>query len=318
LKIAEWCRERKLRDQAQQHFARILELDPSHEAARTGLGFRQKDGQWMTRDDVLASRGLVPYEGRFVTPQHIELLERQKKTKETQADWAKRLERLRRALTGRRQDRAAQAHAEIEQIRDPLAADALVAMLRREDDPQLKRLWIEVAAQLDHRQTVDALVELSLTDADPEIRHDCLEYLIKSGRPGLVTPYIRALRDADNEIVNRAAAAIGQIGDRDATGALIEALITKHRFQVGEGGGPDQHAYSFSPDQSSGGLGGGGAFSFGGSGPKIVTQPVRNPDVLSALVLLSGGASFDYDQAQWRQWLAAQAKLNAVDVRRDQ
>jgi hypothetical protein len=33
---------------------------------------------------------------------------------------------------------------------------------------------------------------------------------------------------------------------------------------------------------------------------------------------MSGGASFDYDQEQWRGWLAAQAKVNAVDVRRDQ
>jgi hypothetical protein len=35
-------------------------------------------------------------------------------------------------------------------------------------------------------------------------------------------------------------------------------------------------------------------------------------------VKLSGGTSFDYDQDQWRKWLAAQAKANAVDVRRDQ
>jgi hypothetical protein len=308
VKMAEWCRERKLREAAQQHWERILELDPNHEAARAALGFRQKDGQWMTRDDVMASRGLVLYEGRYVTPQHVELMERQKETKLSQADWANTLDRLRRALTGRRDDRTAQALTEVQQIRDPLAAEALVAMLRREDDAALKRLWIETASRLDHRLAVDALVDLSLTDADPEIRHDCLEYLIKSGRPGLLTPYIRALKSADNEIINRAAAALGQIGDGDAIGPLIDALVTRHRFQVGEGN-PNQHAYSFSPDS--------GAFSFGGGGPKFVTESIRNPAVLTALVTLSG-TSFDYDQRQWRRWLAAQAKLNAVDVRRDQ
>jgi hypothetical protein len=46
--------------------------------------------------------------------------------------------------------------------------------------------------------------------------------------------------------------------------------------------------------------------------------PVKNPAVLSALVKLSGGTSFDYDKAQWRGWLAAQAKANAVDLRRDE
>jgi hypothetical protein len=307
--MAEWCRERKLRDEARQHWERILELQPNHDEARAALGFRQNDGQWMTRDDVMASRGMVQYEGRFVTPQHVELLDRQKELKESQADWGNKLERLRRALTGRRQDRAAEAHAEIQQIRDPLAAEAVVAMLRREDDPELQRMWIEVAARLDHRLAVDALVELSLADPDPEIRHDCLEYLIQSGRTGLVTPYIRALRNSNNEIINRAGAALGQIGDRDAIGPLIDALVTKHRIRVADGD-PNQHAYSFSPD--------GAAFSFGGSGPQVITQAVRNPDVLSALVSLSGGASFDYDQAQWRQWLAAQVELNAVDVRRDE
>lgn len=308
-KLAEWCRERKLRDEARRHLERILELNPNHEAARTALGFRQKDGQWMNRDDVMASRGMVMYEGRYVTPQHIELIERQKEARVTQADWANNIDRLRRWLTGRREDRAAQAHTEIQSIRNPQAAEAIVAALRREEDPDLKRLWIEVASRLNHQAAVDALVELSLADPDEDIRHQCLEYLIKSGRPGLVTPYIRALKDKDIEIVNRAGAALGQIRDRDAVGPLIDALITKHKFKVSDAN-PDQHAYTFSKDSN--------AFSFGGSGPQIVTQAVRNPGVLDALVTLSGGTSFDYDQSQWRGWLAAQAKLKAVDIRRDQ
>jgi HEAT repeat protein len=148
-----------------------------------------------------------------------------------------------------------------------------------------------------------------LYDPDDEVRHLCLELLIKSGRPGIITPYVRALKDKDNEIVNRAAGALGQIGDRDAVGALIDALITSHKFKVSDSN-PDQHAYTFSSE--------GNAFSFGGKGPQIVTQAVRNPAVLDALIKLSGGTSFDYDQTQWRGWLAAQAKASAVDVRRDE
>ena len=59
------------------------------------------------------------------------------------------------------------------------------------------------------------------------------------------------------------------------------------------------------------------AFSFGGSGPQVVVQSVRNRAVLDALVTSLGGANFEYDQVQWRGWLAAQAKATAVDVRRD-
>jgi hypothetical protein len=308
-RLAEWCREHKLREASQKHLARVLELDPNHEKARSILGFRKNEGQWMTRDDVMESRGMVMYEGKYVTRQHVELLERQKEAKGSQADWANNIERLRRWLTGRRQDRSAQALAEIQSIRDPQAAEAVVAALRREEDPDLKRLWMEVTARLDHPAAVDALVELSLLDADPEVRIQSLEYLVKSGRKGLLTPYVRALSDRDNEVVNRAGAALGQIGDTDAIGPLIGALVTKHKFKVAEGSS-DQHAYNFS-------AGGGGAFSFGGGGPKVVTQAMQNPSVLASLQSLSG-ANFDYDQNQWRGWLAAQAKRQAVDVRRDQ
>jgi hypothetical protein len=307
--MAEWCRQHKLTSDYQNHLQRILELDPNHAEARAALGFRQKDGQWMDRDDVMASRGLVMYEGRYVTPQQIEIMKRQKESKETQSDWKNRIEQLRRSLIGRRPDKAAQARDELLTINDPGAADAVVGLLRRENDPALKRFWIEVASHLNHRAAIDALVDLSLTDPDDDIRHLCLEYLIKSGRSGLSTPYIRALNNKDNEIVNRAGAALGQIRDGDSIGPLIDALVTRHKVKVSNKN-PDQHAYTFEKDSN--------AFGFGGGGPQVVTQSFRNRAVLDALLAFSGGISFDYDQEQWRGWLAAQAKATAVDVRRDQ
>lgn len=308
-KLVLWCRQHKLEKNAEPHLERILELDPNHAEARAALGFRQKDGKWMKRDDVMASRGLVQYEGRYVTPQQVELMEQQKKNRVTQADWNKKIDQLRRWLTGRRQDKAAQAHAELSALNDPQAAEAIAAVLRHEEDPDLKRLWIDIAARLNHRASLDVLVHLSLNDPDDDIRHLCVESLIKSGRPGIATPYVRSLKDKDNEIVNRAGTALGQIKDRDTIGALIEALVTKHRIKVSDAN-PDQHAYSFSND--------GNAFSFGGKGPQFVTKAVRNRAVLDSLLTMSGGTTFDFDQDQWRTWLAAQAKANAVDVRRDQ
>jgi hypothetical protein len=257
----------------------------------------------------MAARGLVLYDGKYHTQQHIELLEQAKQAKLTGADWKNQLKRWRQWLVGRREDRAAEAHQAIQAIRDPAAAPPLVDMLREEDDPAVQRLLMEVASRLDHPQAVDALVELSLVDTNPDTRYECLEYLIQSGRPGLAGPYIRALKNANNEIVNRAADALQTIGDRDAIGPLIDALVTTHRIVVGSGS-PDQHSYTFTPS-------GGTAMNFGGGGPKAVTQTVENPAVLAALAKLSGGVNFSYDQAGWRGWLAAEAKAHPVDVRRD-
>ena len=210
-----------------------------------------------------------------------------------------------RATTGSRH----QALAELRTIRDPLAGPAIADWLRTNRIPRSKRILLETAAHIDHAATVNALVELSLSDPDEETRVQALEYLIKSGRPGVTGPYIRALKSPDDETVSHAAEALQTINDPDAVGPLIDALVIKRKTQSG-GGSPDQHAYVFTPN-------GGGVSSFGSAPPTVVTHVVRNPYVLTALVKLSGGASFDYDQQQWRNWLAAQAKAHAVDVRRD-
>ena len=102
-----------------------------------------------------------------------------------------------------------------------------------------------------------------------------LEYLIKSGRPGLTGPYIRALKSPDDEIVSHAAEALQTINDPDAIGPLIDALVMKRRRVKTSAGSPDQHAYVFTPK-------GGSVNSFGSAPPTIVTQTVRNPFVLTA------------------------------------
>ena len=310
-KLAEWCREHKLREERRQHLDRILELNPNHADARTALGFRQKDGQWMNRDDVMA----------VARPRVVRGQVRHAATSRV-VEAAKRIEGHASGLDESHQAAPPLAHRQAtgqgqpgprRDPGDPRSAGGRSGRryARRENDPQLKRLWIETAARLNHRVAIDALVNLSLTDPDEEIRHVCLEHLIKSRRPGLATPYIRALKDKDNEIINRAGAALGQIGDRGAIGPLIDALITKHKMKVSDAN-PDQHAYTFSNEG-----GGSGAFSFGGSGPQAVVQSFRNRAVLDALIALSGNANFEYDQVQWRGWLAAQSKVTAVDVRRD-
>ena len=308
-KLAQWCREQKLVDEYREQLARILELDPNHEPARLALGHQKQNGAWQSRDELMAARGMVWYDGKYYTRHHVAMLEQAKQAKLTDADWNNRLDRWRRWLTGRRPERAAEALREFRAIRDPEAAPALVEMLARERDPAVKQLLLEVAAPIDHPVVLDALVQLSLTDPSDELRYQALDFLIQTGRPGVAGPYVRALRNNDNVIVNRAAESLGTIGDRDAIGPLIGALVTKHKGLVGSGS-PDQHSYTFTPS-------GGTAMNFGGGGPKVVTREVENPAALAALVKLSG-ANLGFDQAAWRRWLSAEAKAHPVDVRRDQ
>ncbi|MGD9632101.1 MAG: HEAT repeat domain-containing protein [Pirellulales bacterium] len=306
--LADWCRQQKLVLEYRDELARVLELDPNHERAHLALGHKKHGGGWSSRDEVMAARGLIWYDGKYYSQQHIELLEQAKAVKKTDADWRNQLERWRRWLTGRRKDRSDEALREIRALKNPAAAPALVALLDEEQDPEVRRLLIDVAAPMETPEVVEKLVQMSLQDPDDDLRYAALQDLIATGRPGLIGPYVHVLRSNDNVLVNRAAEALGQIGNRDAIGPLINAVVTRHKTKIA-GGNPNQHAYTFTPS-------GGTAMNFGSAPPKDIVQEVENPAVLAALSKLAG-ANFGFDKAAWHNWLTSDAKAHPVNIRRD-
>jgi hypothetical protein len=63
-----WARDHKLDDEARAAFLSVLKVDPDHPGARAALGYVLEDGHWITEDDQMASRGLVKFQGRWMTP----------------------------------------------------------------------------------------------------------------------------------------------------------------------------------------------------------------------------------------------------------
>jgi len=306
--LAKWCHEHRLKDESRRHAERVVELDPSHVEARKMLHFRHVDGQWLTREQMMAGRGMVWHEGKYRTRQEIAIRERTKRRKELEFQWSSDIRKWHRWLGDRRSERVQEAIANFSQVTDPFAGPPIVKLLEKERDLRLRRLLVGAAARIPHQATVNALVTLSLGDPDTELRYQCLEALLQSKRPGLTRSYVRALQSNDNRVVNRAGEALGSLGRTSAIGPLISALTTKHRRVSGGNSGGD----TYSLDTASGG------FSFGGGGPQVQEGDVRNPAVLTALVRLSGGQNYGYDSSLWRKWLATQARLVQVDLRRDE
>jgi hypothetical protein len=308
LALAKWCQSQHLLKEYERHTKRVLELDPQHAEARSMLNFRNVDGEWQTRDQVMESRGLVWYEGKWRTRQDIALREYEKQQRDLESKWSADVKRWYKWLTDRKPERVQQAMIEFGRLSEPLAAKAVVDLLENEKDAKTRLLLAKAAARIDHQLTVNALVKMSLEDPEVEIRIECLESLVKARRPGLTTQYVKALKSKDNVIVNRAATALAQLGDPSAVSPLIDALVTEHTYMVG-GNPSGGDTYSVSPSN--------GTFGFGGGRPKAVKQTQQNPDALTALVRLTGGENFGYAKEQWRGWLAAQAKNELVDLRRD-
>jgi hypothetical protein len=241
--------------------------------------------------ESMAAMGLVRHDGAWRTPQEIELAARADREAAIKRDWTKRLDRLRRDATGG----GASAAEEIRGISDPLAVPALGAALQADPDLRMRGLYVEALSRIPSGDAFATLVAAALDHGDPETRTAAVERLTTLGPALAAPPLVAALKSPDNARVNRAAEALGRLGESAALAALIGSLETKHVVMQGDGRAPGSTTATFTPS--------GGGLSMGG-GPKPVAVLMRNDRVLEALVALTG-QNFSWDSAAWRRWLAA-------------
>ena len=310
-RLAEWCSKNRLSRQRKQHLQRVLELEPNDEIARSSLGYQKYKGRWLTRDEIMKDRGLVYYENDYRTTQEIAIRKRSQARENVEADWYKNLRLWRRWLDKRDPQDRAEALTNIQAVSDPAAASSFIKLLEREDDEEIRRLYISVMGELNSAAAVQKLVEISVYDSLPENRQLSLDYLLRHPQPISVTPYTKALKSRDNEIILRAAEALERIGDPEAISPLIDALVTTHKF-INPNANPGQMSASFDPSGN-----GGGGLAMGGK-PKVTKRVRRNSEVRRALVELSGGQDFEYDSAAWRRWYVNTQIHDNVDTRRDE
>ncbi|NLE40076.1 MAG: HEAT repeat domain-containing protein, partial [Pirellulaceae bacterium] len=184
---------------------------------------------------------------------------------------------------------------------------ALNKYLIEDDRRGAKKLYIDALARINTTDAIKAMTLCAIEDADEEVRLSCLDHLKKEKRPDVVAYFIRMLRDKDNAVINRAAVALAHMKDPSAIRSLIDVLTTEHEytFTVGKPGGM------------------GASFGSGGTGLSVgartETRRVvqKNQAVLDALVVLSGGFNFGFDDRAWRHWHAQQIQREPLDARRD-
>jgi HEAT repeat protein len=251
----------------------------------------------------MADLGYKRYRGSWRTSQEISLIERADATKQGEVAARQRLERLRREL-----DRGNDAVGVAEQIRqtdDPLAVPALTAAVASEPQARVRLLYVEALGSIGTPDAIGTLVTLSLDHADGEVRHAATEQLAEHHAVMAVPPLIAALAGPDNGRINRAATALGRLGDPRAVEPLIAALVTSHTTVAAGNGG--KTSVTFTP--------GSGGLALGG-GPKAATTTMQNRSVLEALTALTD-VNFSWNVIAWRQWLAAQGLPPDTDLRRD-
>ena len=158
--------------------------------------------------------------------------------------------------------------------------------------------------------SVDALIDAAINDDELEIRLKSVEYLREYGRSRAASGFIPQLGHASNRIVNRAAGALGLLGDPQAVLPLINALVTRHESVVTPAGGNIRPSFGAGADAGGIGLSAGG-------GPKRISQDVNNKGVLEALIALTG-KNYQYSIPEWKDWYVSTRSLpDDINLRRD-
>jgi len=305
-KLAEWCKEQKLNAERKVHLERVIALDSDHEAARRALGYTKIDGKWTTQREVMTKQGYQWYRNRWRTQQEIDILEQKGKTNLVEKDWMQKIDRWSAWLLT---DRAEEGRRNLLTIEDPTAVKGLAYGLLHNPNPQVRVVLAQALAALGTIEGQRALAVCAIEDGIEDVRGACLELLKKRHDPSIVEYFVSRLRPkkSDNARVNLAAVALKAMNEPSTIGPLIDALVTVHKFKVGNAN-PGQMSTTFGS--------GGGGLAMGG-GPKILLQPMQNPDVLDALTAITGQSGLGFDVPAWRTWYAGQRKPQAVDVRRD-
>jgi hypothetical protein len=151
LRLAAWCLEKGLKDEAMVHYYAVTRLDPSRDIAWLRLGFKKYKDHWVKPDDLAA--------------QKLES-ERQKRA---DTMWKPRLEKLREAMESNVASRRLKAERELYQITDPRAVPMIWKTFASGSE-SMQLLAVELLAQIDGPAASFYLVRLALEKPSPEVR----------------------------------------------------------------------------------------------------------------------------------------------------
>ena len=130
MRLAAWCLENGLKDEAMAHYYLVTRVDPSRDIAWIRLGFKKNKDRWV-KPEVLAGQKLEA--------------DRQKRA---DAQWKPRLQKLREGIESSVESRRLKAEHELYQVTDPRAA-GLIFKIFGDGDERIQTVAIELLSQIE-------------------------------------------------------------------------------------------------------------------------------------------------------------------------
>ncbi|MCA9023495.1 MAG: hypothetical protein KDA74_25275, partial [Planctomycetaceae bacterium] len=148
LELADWCSENHLTSQRHAELEKVLLLDPDHAKTRAALGYTQRDGEWMTRDELMQKNGYVKYKGRYVSTAELELLEKNEAELAEERKWAKKIKLWLTFMNSNNAQLQQEGLKNIQAINDPFAVAALARQMGKHENYLIRSLLVTTLSQI--------------------------------------------------------------------------------------------------------------------------------------------------------------------------
>jgi hypothetical protein len=152
-KLALWCEQNDLKQQATAHLYRVVMIDPSKDAAWKRLGFKKSAGRWAKPEQIAAARA--------------EALAQHK----ANVHWKATLEKLAESLSSKDRSRRDEALKTLAGVTDPRAVPMVWIVFARGNEPRQK-VAVRLLGQIDSPGSSRALALLAVMSPSAQVRGD--------------------------------------------------------------------------------------------------------------------------------------------------
>jgi hypothetical protein len=159
-RLAAWCEQNGLKEQAIAHYSEVVRLDPRREAAWRRLGYKKHGNRWVKPEEQAADR-----------------LEAERQ-KHTDKQWRPKLERIREGLESKHAARRVEAEEAASEVTDPRAVPMIWAVMSRGGE-RSRMAAVQMLGQIDGPSASNALATLALFNPSPEVRARAIETLTR-------------------------------------------------------------------------------------------------------------------------------------------
>lgn len=175
MKLAAWCDQNDLNDQATAHYYRAVQLDPGRELAWKHLGYKKEKGRWVKPEQVAAAK---------------EMIELQTKANK---HWKPMLEKLRTGLSSRSAAEREKAQAALNEIKEPAAVPAVWAVFAQ-GNAKHQEVAVKLFGQIDAPSASQALALLAVSGRSADVRRESVVILKRRDPRDFVEVLIAMIR----------------------------------------------------------------------------------------------------------------------------